>query len=245
MNQPITFDLVLPKVREALTQCGADLAHLDWLVINRDLLGRIRLIVQEDGRDQQAEKAMDHLASLLSETLGAHAHPRDRIILEEQSLAAARQSATCFELDDFPNVWIADRLASEGNWGSIEAESSGPPRIVFFSIKGGVGRSTALAATAWWLAEQGKRVLVLDLDLESPGLSTALMPPDRQPPFGITDWLVEDLIDNGAAVFDDLVATSGLSHDGEIYVVPSHGSEPRDYVSKLGRVWMPKIRADG
>jgi hypothetical protein len=245
MNQPITFDRILPSVREALGACGPDLSHLAWLVINRDLLGRIRLIVPENGRDKEAEQAIDRLATLLPETLGAHAYPRDRIVLEESNREAACQSVTCFAIEDFPNVWMADRLANEGDWSSIEAESSGPPRIVFFSIKGGVGRSTALAATAWWLAEQGKRVLVLDLDLESPGLSTALLPLDRQPPYGITDWLVEDLIDNGAAVFDDLVATSGLSHDGEIYVVPSHGAEPGEYVSKLGRVWMPKILADG
>jgi Mrp family chromosome partitioning ATPase len=58
---------------------------------------------------------------------------------------------------------------------------------VFFSIKGGVGRSTALAATAWRLAQAGKRILVLDLDLESPGLSSSLLSPDRQPVYGITD----------------------------------------------------------
>ncbi|MFD2836585.1 MinD/ParA family protein [Azotobacter vinelandii] len=112
---------------------------------------------------------------------------------------------------------------------------------VFFSIKGGVGRSTALAATAWALARQGRRVLVLDLDLESPGLSSSLLPDERRPTFGIADWLVEDLVDNGDAVFADLFATSPLSHDGEIYVVPAHGADPGDYVAKLGRVWMPKV----
>ena len=48
-------------------------------------------------------------------------------------------------------------------------------------------------------------------------------------------------MDNGMAVFENMVAKSGLSHDGEIYVVPAHGDEPGEYVSKLGRVWMPKI----
>ena len=80
--------------------------------------------------------------------------------------------------------------------------------IVFFSIKGGVGRSTALAATAWSLAQEGKRVLVLDLDLESPGLSSALLPSERQPMYGIIDWLIEDLVDNGDVVFESMVATS-------------------------------------
>ncbi|WP_051367245.1 FxSxx-COOH system tetratricopeptide repeat protein [Hamadaea tsunoensis] len=50
---------------------------------------------------------------------------------------------------------------------------SRPPEgriITFYSYKGGTGRTMALANTAWILAGQGKRVLVVDWDLESPGL---------------------------------------------------------------------------
>ena len=92
--------------------------------------------------------------------------------------------------------------------------------------------------TAWHLAQRGERVLVVDLDLESPGLSTALLPEDRSPRFGVTDWLVEDLVENGNAVRPDMVATSTSSRDGSIDVVPAHGAEPGEYVAKLGRVWM-------
>ncbi|MFC4586303.1 FxSxx-COOH system tetratricopeptide repeat protein [Sphaerisporangium corydalis] len=42
--------------------------------------------------------------------------------------------------------------------------------ITFYSYKGGTGRTMALANTAWILASNGKRVLALDWDLESPGL---------------------------------------------------------------------------
>lgn len=46
-----------------------------------------------------------------------------------------------------------------------------PGRIVtFYSYKGGVGRTMALANTAWILAANGKRVLAVDWDLEAPGL---------------------------------------------------------------------------
>jgi len=43
--------------------------------------------------------------------------------------------------------------------------------VTFYSFKGGVGRSMALINTAGILAGRGFRVLVLDLDLEAPGLS--------------------------------------------------------------------------
>ncbi|GAA2868154.1 hypothetical protein Acy02nite_09290 [Actinoplanes cyaneus] len=42
--------------------------------------------------------------------------------------------------------------------------------ITFYSFKGGVGRTMALANVAWILAGTGRRVLTVDWDLESPGL---------------------------------------------------------------------------
>ena len=42
--------------------------------------------------------------------------------------------------------------------------------VTFYSYKGGTGRTMGLANTAWLLASNGLRVLVVDWDLESPGL---------------------------------------------------------------------------
>ena len=41
--------------------------------------------------------------------------------------------------------------------------------IAFYSHKGGVGRSLVLANVAYELARLGRKVLVMDLDLEAPG----------------------------------------------------------------------------
>ncbi|MPY56895.1 FxSxx-COOH system tetratricopeptide repeat protein [Streptomyces spongiae] len=48
--------------------------------------------------------------------------------------------------------------------------------VTFYSYKGGTGRTMALANTAWITASQGKRVLVVDWDLEAPGLDRFLHP---------------------------------------------------------------------
>lgn len=250
-SDPIpTFDLILPTVEKWLQTHKGSLSDFlsnqeDWLIINRDLNGRVRLILPERIRDSEQSGLWNELASRLMGRLGKHAHPQNVNILFETSREQVCQGATSYLVDGFTKVWVVDRLATEANWTHIAPEAEGASRIVFFSIKGGVGRSTALAATAWHLAQAGKRVLVLDLDLESPGLSSALLPPERQPMYGITDWLVEDLVDNGDAIFDSMVATSNLSHDGEIHVVPAHGAEHGEYIAKLGRVWMPKLRQDG
>lgn len=48
--------------------------------------------------------------------------------------------------------------------------------ITFYSYKGGTGRSMALANIAWILAANSKRVLVVDWDLEAPGLQRYFRP---------------------------------------------------------------------
>ncbi len=57
------------------------------------------------------------------------------------------------------------------------SEAPGRGKIVtFYSYKGGTGRSMAVANIAWVLASCGKRVLVLDWDLEAPGLQRYFRP---------------------------------------------------------------------
>ncbi|HEY3870781.1 MAG TPA: FxSxx-COOH system tetratricopeptide repeat protein [Actinocrinis sp.] len=48
--------------------------------------------------------------------------------------------------------------------------------VTFYSFKGGTGRTMALANIAWILAANGKRVLAVDWDLESPGLGRYFAP---------------------------------------------------------------------
>ncbi len=237
-----TFDQLLPIVEDVLNTNRGLVEQLEWLLINRDLNGRIRFITSDNiiNNDVQREQ-INNLYKSLADRIAPHAYPVNTGILYEATREQACQGAAAFGLASLSNVWITDRLTSGSRWEAITEVSPGAPRIVFFSIKGGVGRSTALAASAWMLAKQGKRVLVMDLDLESPGLSSALMPTERQPEYGITDWLVEDLVDNGDALIRDLKATSDLPTAGQIYLVPAHGKNPGEYVSKLGRVWMPKL----
>ena len=48
--------------------------------------------------------------------------------------------------------------------------------VTFYSYKGGVGRSMALANIAVILAKWGKKVLMVDWDLEAPGLVQYFLP---------------------------------------------------------------------
>jgi predicted acylesterase/phospholipase RssA/cellulose biosynthesis protein BcsQ len=58
-----------------------------------------------------------------------------------------------------------------------------PFTVTFYSFKGGVGRSMALANLGECFYDKGLRVLVLDWDLEAPGVETYFYPPEsRQSP---------------------------------------------------------------
>lgn len=58
----------------------------------------------------------------------------------------------------------------EYSYGPTELDRNGDV-ITFYSFKGGVGRSMALANTAFIAASSGKKVLIMDWDLEAPGLA--------------------------------------------------------------------------
>lgn len=241
----VTFDRVLPIVADVLARHAAVLPT-QGLLVNRDLYGRVRLLADAGFEDDEAIAArLRAVAVDLERALGAHGVPAAAGVLFEPDLEAAQAQATVFALPGSTvPIAVTDRLAVETDWGDIGTPSR-VPRVVFYSVKGGVGRSTALAATAWALAGQGERVLVVDLDLESPGLSTAMVPADRRPAYGLVDWLVEDLVDNGDAVARDMVARSGLHAANDVLVAPAHGADPGAYVAKLGRVWVPKVDPTG
>lgn len=251
-----TFDQILPSLAKLLKDQWSDVEPHLPLFINCDLNGRARIILDAKHEPDEGDvfpDTLQKLAASIHKRLIPHTTNPERIWLFGNDLDDLKKQPRTFPLQDsagevIPGIFVIDRLASEATWSSIGAQAGGAiPRVVFYAMKGGVGRSTAVAACATALAQAGRRVLVLDLDLESPGLSASLLPPDRQPAFGITDWLVEDLVNNGEAVSGALSALCPLSgaSGGEIRVVPAHGKEPGEYLSKLGRIWMPKFVEGG
>lgn len=68
--------------------------------------------------------------------------------------------------------------------------------VTFYSFKGGVGRSMALVNVAAELAKNGRRVLIVDFDLEAPGLTHFdLCKPNSEQP-GVVDF-INDYLETG------------------------------------------------
>ncbi|XXY53414.1 AAA family ATPase [Sorangium sp. So ce269] len=116
----------------------------------------------------------------------------------------------------------------------------GPPIVVFYSFKGGVGRTTALAAFAIQRAREGNRVLVIDMDLDAPGAGTLLSADvTEQASFrGVVDYLMEAPL--GEVQIDDYVHRCKRESivgdaEGEIVVMPA-GNVDENYLGKLARL---------
>ena len=73
-----------------------------------------------------------------------------------------------------------------------------PPFVTFYSFKGGVGRTMALANVACILAGRGRRVLCMDMDLAAPGLTYLGTPKeaDAAKTPGFVD-MIHDLLTQG------------------------------------------------
>ena len=202
------------------------------------------------------ETVVENLTLKLREVLGVYARP-DRIIAgaEDYGSASVRDDPSALTVivgKDKLRVRLVDRRIVGADWLHAPAAPALPPaRFVFASIKGGVGRSTALAVLAAHLASRGKRILVVDLDMEAPGLGAILLTPETLPEFGIIDALVE----NGLSPLDerfyaDLVGPSELAvRGGRIDVIPALGqrslANPADVLAKIARAYAEDVRPDG
>jgi MinD-like ATPase involved in chromosome partitioning or flagellar assembly len=117
-----------------------------------------------------------------------------------------------------------------------QQEPSLPRTVTFYSFKGGVGRTTALANVASILAMRGLKVVAVDLDLEAPGLSTAFNL-NPQPKYGIVDYFYErsylpEGIDPDISIGEIFGEVRIPNATGRLFVVPA-GYLNLDYISKV------------
>lgn len=227
---------------------GLRAAGLAELCVIRDLTGRLRLVIGKPAESMASlAPPLSLLATGLRDVAGAHAHgPGSAVLrLEPELLGPLREGAIRQDIDGLP-VDLADRLGSGGDWvvtRPVPAESADhPARFALFAIKGGVGRSTTAAVMAAHLAARGRRVMVVDVDLESPGVTGLLLGVEEQPDCGVVDWFVEDMVGQGNAVDGRIVGRPGWGQDlrDEILVVPAYGHLTREYIPKLGRVFLSR-----
>jgi cellulose biosynthesis protein BcsQ len=251
----LTFDDSLPAFASALSKAGIDVSDKAGVFI-RDTRGRLSFVARDAlpvGTNEKVAAEIDGDLQFYISPIGAIADQSapgaKRVLLDREALVieinleAAQQPVT---------IKFLDRRAVGGDW--LHAPSglaATPPRLVFASLKGGVGRSTALSVLAAQLADSGHALLVIDLDMEAPGVGSMLIDADAIPLFGSIDFFVESgLRDLDDTFIRDCVTPSWLGGGrGRIDVIPSIGSKslanPSGVLAKLARAYLDSSTADG
>ena len=246
----LRFDASLPAFVEAVN----DIMGADWLAerrggILRDASAILTLITFQPLAESCIAALRDRLRQI-----GAYVDLDEPVLTDLSSydqglLDPEKYSFTEVQLGQKvkAGLLLLDRRIIGADWlatPSQELEGQKIPVLVFASIKGGVGRSTALSVTASHLADQGLRVLTVDLDLEAPGLGSMLLGPDLRPKFGTLDFYVE----RGTSAFRDddftdlLEASDVATSAAPVYVVPAFGQEslrhPANVLGKISRAYI-------
>jgi len=140
-----------------------------------------------------------------------------------------------------PASWQeAISMLSSGQKPNVKKPEHPIKRVVFYSYKGGVGRTTSLIQTAFQLTRAGKRVVVVDMDVEAPGLQALLPPGDGPLDTGLIDYLWE----RQTAFFDGdhqpKIHLNGNNNDGKregiVYTIKDPHSKRPLFVVPAGQI---------
>lgn len=247
------FDLALPTL-VSLAFEKFDAETIDRSIFLRDARGKISLIL----RDDIPEKIREEFDDLATERLGAYvdqpsATPEELFDDALATNAGAVRELVFYDNGKFAEILLLDRQIIGQDWArpNFVPINASTPVLTFFSCKGGVGRSTALAIVASDLSERGKNVMIVDLDLEAPGIGSILLGPDDLPELGVLDYLIESRMDGlSDSDLETCLAPSPLTAGrGLIEIMPALGSRghanPAEVLPKLGRAYLDRFDEDG
>lgn len=111
--------------------------------------------------------------------------------------------------------------------------------ITFYSFKGGVGRTFALVNVAAELTSMGHKVLIVDFDLEAPGLDTFDRLRSPQPHPGVVEYVKEYLSSKQSPDVRDYVypVEAVAQEGGQLWVMPAGRRDAKYQVALASIDW--------
>lgn len=222
---------------------------IDRVVLIEDIFGKLRLVLwTQDSGDVDLEREINEkLTKVAAPYWTSEIWMASRDNAADQELYNQVWEESRLEEDTKERLRIADRHRTRGAWLRDMTEplwqwtgerGKSPPILVFYSFKGGVGRSTALASFAIQRARVGERVVVIDFDLDAPGVGVLLAADSSgtTASWGVLDYLLERPYDSvDLRDYYHACRQSAVTQAGEILVFPA-GRLNGDYLGKLARV---------
>jgi len=114
--------------------------------------------------------------------------------------------------------------------------------VTFYSFKGGVGRTLALVNVGLQLVKTGRRVLLVDFDLEAPGINTFDLLKPREPNVGMVEYVSDFVTTHSAPDVNDFIyEVLGVGQKGgRLWVMPA-GKGDESYSRKLSDINWQKL----
>jgi cellulose biosynthesis protein BcsQ len=246
----VHLDVAWDKSRTLLKEIVLSTPTIERATLIYDVLGKIRVIVWPSNPNDYLT-LQTTIDATLREACGQF-WTGDVLIASNDVAAPERPfwDAAWEESEEVEGIGgrlrISDRHRTRTGWfvpvqqqNAIWTEDEGPPLVLFYSFKGGVGRTTAAASYALQRARRGDRVAILDFDLDAPGIGTLLDADGMgtSANWGVVDMLLEMNGDIPVADYRHLCARESLTGAGAIEVFPA-GRLDDSYLSKLSRIDM-------
>ncbi|MFM6477517.1 MAG: tyrosine-protein kinase family protein, partial [Dolichospermum sp.] len=256
----ISFGDTFDKVQECFTEADIESGlkpNLASVTIIRDVYGKIRLFLEPKENIRLEPAEIDKLRQHLQQKLGAY-YGEDIWLPQGEKdgykalIETIKNERIPAEWDDniSPCWYVLERHLAKQTWTNQNSgnppwevrwvDAGNKPAVVtFFSFKGGVGRTTALVATALTLARNGHRVAIVDLDLEAPGLSTVFSQ-ENLVQYGVIDYLLEKKIqDRNWSLRNDILQINDpllIGNSGGQINLLTAGNVDSNYLEKLARL---------
>lgn len=227
MEQIVHHDIVVPRSVKVIS--AAIKGQEAEVYIVQNIYGKLMIYLKN-----QNFELLDTISERLSAEIGAWFQGCDfyeaNIFIKSEIDKRKRRTEPISE-----HIWLFEKFLTNLYWEDRKKTHYNQDRtcklVSFYSFKGGVGRTTSMLMTAISLARRGKHVMLIDFDLEAPGIS-GLFPQEYLPKYGLLDFLIEcNTLQSAECEFSideyiypvgELCQATGVG--GDIHVMPAYGS---------------------
>ena len=244
----LTFNNELETARRSILN-WSDKSILKNVTIVRDVFGRLSFLLDSSVYPDQNQREL--LNILLKNSLKGYYSEKiywENIsgkkkkylqpvldLLKKERKEWLTDQGILFYLSERPvakKAWVYCPPDCDAVWPYEETLCGNKPRVVtFYSFKGGMGRTLQLA-------RKGKNVVMIDTDIEAPGLATLFFD-EESIRNGVLDYLLERPLSPGTDITNyilDVTEPCLLKEtDGKLYILPA-GSVDGNYLQKLARI---------